>query len=474
MVLLQACRSVVCDRQTMRPTIWLPNAGVPLLRRARLFLPPLLGDSLRVCASAVLTAAAMPGLLLMTGKRTGGQSRIVWTRSRSTRNGHALTSLDQSLLGVLCAHRVVTQAQLVRLFPDVPERTLRYRTRRLHDLGLTGRSRPYREEGSAPNHHWPTRRADCLMRGDPVPRGGERKRPNPVFLAHATALTEMYVTLATRAGEASLTLEEYRREGDAREPFTHERKDRALAPDAMVILTDSDGREFRAFVEIDLGTMSHARLRHKAELYATYVASEAWREWHPFLPALLFLTTTDIRAGRFLKALAGMLRDGPRSKTRTAFVAAGAGAAWAPSRLLDGLCLADLDGHTGLALLDVLNAARAPYEQATAAQRRRKEAEEQKRRQLQTQPEAMRKHLCANKATLRDYARRLGPAGEQTFELLLASEKSPTLEERTALNALARDLDQARCPTSGRATFPNPPAQAPGSYSRPRPECHYC
>src|SRR6204780_2731859 len=233
MVLLQACRSVVCDRQTMRPTIWLPNAGVPLLRRARLFLPPLLGDSLRVCASAVLTAAAMPGLLLMTGKRTGGQSRIVWTRSRSTRNGHALTSLDQSLLGVLCAHRVVTQAQLVRLFPDVPERTLRYRTRRLHDLGLTGRRRPYRQKGSAPNHHWPTRRADCLMRGEPVPRGGERKQPNPVFLAHAAALTELYVAVITNARAAGFKRLGYQREGEARETFKDGPRERALAPGAQ-------------------------------------------------------------------------------------------------------------------------------------------------------------------------------------------------------------------------------------------------
>jgi hypothetical protein len=81
------------------------------------------------------------------------------------------------VLGVPCTHRVVTQAQLARLFPGVPERTLRYRTRRLHELGLAGRSRPYREQGSAPNHHWPTRRADCLMRGEPTTKGGERQRP---------------------------------------------------------------------------------------------------------------------------------------------------------------------------------------------------------------------------------------------------------------------------------------------------------
>lgn len=80
------------------------------------------------------------------------------------------------------------------------------RTRRLHQLGLAGRTRPYRERGSAPSHHWPTRRADCLMRGDPPPRGGERQQPNPLFLAHAAALTDLYIALATEAHTAGLSL----------------------------------------------------------------------------------------------------------------------------------------------------------------------------------------------------------------------------------------------------------------------------
>jgi hypothetical protein len=112
----------------------------------------------------------------MIENRSSGRGRVVRTRRSDPPSAAALAEIDQRLLGVLCAHRVVRQDHLGRLFSDVPERTLRYRTRRLHDLGLAGRSRPYREQGSAPNHHWPTRRADCLMRGEPVPRGGERKR----------------------------------------------------------------------------------------------------------------------------------------------------------------------------------------------------------------------------------------------------------------------------------------------------------
>lgn len=417
---LGVCRSVVPGRQTPGSGIWLSCAETGRWGRARLFYLPIPGDSLCVCASAVLTARTIfPGAPTMSSSRPAARGSR--RRARFDPGVAGLAEIDRRVLGVLCAHRVVRQDQLERLFPGVPERTLRYRTRRLHDLGLAGRSRPYRERGSAPNHHWPTRRADCLMRGDPAPRGGERKQPNPIFLAHATALTELYVTLITHAGEVGLALREYRREGDAREPFTHLGKERALAPDATVSLIDADGRQFGAFVEIDLGTMSHTRLRQKADLYAAYTESDAWHGRHLFLPALLFLTTTDIRAGRFLKALAGSLSYGPRRQARRAFVAGAAGVAWAPHRLLEGEHLADLDGRSRLALTDMLNAARAPYEKAVAREREQREADDEKRHWLHENPREMRRHLSDHKSGIGTYLKALGELGEQALALLLAS-----------------------------------------------------
>ncbi len=355
---------------------------------------------------------------------------------------------------MLCAHRVVRQDQLGRLFPEIPERTLRYRTRRLHELGLAGRSRPYRERGSAPNHHWPTRRADCLMRGDPMPRGGERRTPNPVFLAHAAALTELYVAIFTTARAAGFKGFRYEREGEARETFKDGAHERALAPDATILLVDKDDRRFSAFVEIDRGTMSHGRLRCKAELYAAYAASDAWRKRHQFLPALLFLTTTDIRARKFMRALAGALSYGPRRHGRHAFVAAGAGIAWAPQRLLCEQCLVDLDGNTGLTLLKVLNSAREPYEKARAYRQEQREAEEEKRRALRDDPEAMRKHLGANRNVLDSYVQALGPLGKLTFELLTASTERPSSAEREVLRAIG-DLGDA-LPELQPRTVPSP------------------
>ena len=259
------------------------------------------------------------------------------------------------------------------------------------------------------------------MQGQPIPRGGERKQPNPIFLAHTAALTELYVALS-RGHRGRASLHAYHRE--PREPFTDTKKERVLAPDAMVTLTDPNGPKLGAFVEIDLGTMSHTRLRAKAELYAAYAASDACRERHPFVPALLFLTTTDIRASKFLKALARALSYGPPLHKRRAFVAGGAGIVWALHRLLTEPCLADLDGNTGQTLLDVLHTARAPYEQALAYRRERREAEEEKRRHLREEPIAMREHLRHNEHALDSYFQALGEPGVHAIKLLLASHDS--------------------------------------------------
>jgi hypothetical protein len=336
---------------------------------------------------------------------------------------------------------VVRQDQVQRLFPDIPSRTLRYRTRRLHDLGLVGRSRPYRELGSAPNHHWPTRRADCVMNGDPIPRGGERNQPNPLFLAHAAALTELYVTLAVGGPSVGLSLLDYRREGDARESFTHLRKERALAPDALVILTDEQERKLGAFVELDLGTMSHARLRQKADLYAAYTAADVWQDRHLFLPALLFLTTTDTRAERFLTALQSALSDNRRSYSHHKLVAGAGALALQPSLLLSAACLVDFDGEELVTLQDVLEAARAPYEQIQRSNQKRQETLERKRAELHANPTAAREALRRFQDSRDSYLEELGPAAQRATEILIPSTDIPLPREQAALKALVQDLE---------------------------------
>jgi Replication-relaxation len=113
------------------------------------------------------------------------------TRAHSSAGSPPLSALDRRILDLLAFLRVLTVPQLARLSPETPPRTLRYRTARLAKLGLVGRTRPYRERGSAPDHLWPTRKGEAITEGGRAPRGGERREPNPLFLAHAAAISEL-------------------------------------------------------------------------------------------------------------------------------------------------------------------------------------------------------------------------------------------------------------------------------------------
>jgi Replication-relaxation len=341
----------------------------------------------------------------------------------------AVTEFDRQLLILLSAHRVLTQTQLERLHPDVAVRTLRYRTERLERLGLVGRSRPYREKGSAPFHLWPTRRADAFVRAEPVAAGGERPEPNPLFLAHAAALSELYVALATQAHVLGLRLRSYDREGDAREPFTTLGRKRALAPDVLLDLEDERSQRLLAFVELDLGTMSHARLKTKAAGYAGYAAEAAWTHQHPYCPCLLFLTTSDARAYRFLKALQAGLETADHERGGRAHVdwfAAGACAlAHEPERALTEACWDDLTlSGGGLGLRACLEAARAPFDERRAREEAKRRAREQQLARLRADPSTLRAHLRERRcADLHHRPGRFGEDGREALYLLLDSER---------------------------------------------------
>jgi Replication-relaxation len=231
----------------------------------------------------------------------------------------SLTDLDLHLLDVVCGLRVLTQTQLERLLPDIPPRTLRYRTQRLHRLQLVGRTRPYRNRGSAPFYLWPTNRADALIRGERPARRGERRPPNPLFLAHAAALSELFVVLRTRLPEIGLALAEFEREGQARKDFRDSHGGRrAIVPDARVQLAGRNGTSHAANVELDLGTMTHARLRMKLRSYLAHARWQSEAGAQP--PALLFITTGQRRAGAFL-AVARKLACGDDAALRLAIAA---------------------------------------------------------------------------------------------------------------------------------------------------------
>lgn len=373
--------------------------------------------------------------------------RRACVRSRSAA-AVALSELDRRIVELVSSQRVVTSTQLELLLADVPGRTLRYRTDHLHRAGLIGRSRPYRERGSAPYHLWPSRRADTLARGAPVPRGGERAEPNPLFLAHAAGVSEIYALLATQQQSMGLRLDRFERE--PRERFQAEGRTRTLAPDALLELHDSDGRGLLAFVELDLGTMSHARLKVKAGCYAAYAAHAAWVQRYAFCPCLLFLTTTEARAVAFIKTLAALLEKAGRggyydrrAENASWFAAGACAMARTPQRASSEPCWDDLTvSGGGLSLLDCLHAARAPYDAARAEEQAERDAAEAERQRLRRDQHARRallqeRHLYARG----EHVEQFGTPGAQALGLLLASTEPMDGVGRAAFAALVRQLD---------------------------------
>lgn len=301
----------------------------------------------------------------------------------------ALSDLDLSILSLLSRHRVLTQTQLAAVSPGTPIRTLRYRCSRLARQGMLGRTRPYRERGSAPNHLWPTRKGEATACGGPPPRGGERREPNPLFLAHAAGLTEVWVALETTLPEGT-SLARFEREADAREPFVVHatRRERAIAPDALIEISDADDQTLLAFVELDMGTMSHRRLRQKASGYGDYAKAEAWRERHPFCPALLFVTTTEKRARAFIAA---MHRE---AGTDSLLLTCACDLARRPDRMVEGpRWLHDPESDHAVDLLAVLREARRPFDEEREREETEHREEAAERERLASDPEALREQL---------------------------------------------------------------------------------
>lgn len=368
----------------------------------------------------------------MAGSSSSSGTRPGCSRSSSTRTP-ALSDLDRRILDLLSFLRVLTQTQLAKLMsPETPPRTIRYRTARLAKLGLIGRTRPYRERGSAPHHLWPTRKGEAIAEGGPPPRGGERREPNPLFLAHAAAISELYVALKTGLPDG-LELTGFEREAEAREAFRgYDGKEHAVAPDACIQIEEADRSVLLGLVELDLGTMSARQLKAKAEGYGEYAKLDGWRKRNAYCPPLLFITTSEKRARSFLAACR-------RTVDRDRMLVAATGAARDIGRALTAPKW--LAGEReGVDLLAVLRGARRPYDEECEqreAERREKDAE---RERLCSDPDALRKHL--RNWRHRDWGiARLGPLAATALEVTLERDEELAEAERQALLALASMFD---------------------------------
>jgi hypothetical protein len=313
------------------------------------------------------------------------------------------------------------------LSPEIQPRTLRYRTARLAKLGLVGRTRPYRERGSAPHHLWPTRKGEAIAEGGPPPRGGERREPNPLFLAHAAAISELYVALKTGLPDG-LRFAGFEREAEAREAFGgYDGKEHAVAPDACIQIAEADGRVLLGLVELDLGTMSARQLKAKAEGYGEYAKLEGWRQRNEYCPPLLFLTNSEKRARSFLATCR-------RAVDQRQMLVAACGLARDIGRSLverEWLAGEDESGD----LLAVLRGARRPYDEACQREETERRDEDAERERLRSDPAALHEHL--RKWRHRGWGiERLGPVAAKALEITLERNEELAEAEHRALLAL--------------------------------------
>jgi hypothetical protein len=309
-----------------------------------------------------------------------------------------LSDLDHSIIHLLSEHRVVTTQQ-IHLLIGVPERTLRYRLDRLWQLGLCGGKQPYVPKGSAPYHWYPSKLADSYARGAPLPIGGEKEDPSESHLAHAAAITGLYISLHRFGPSLGLETLRFARELEGREVFRSEPRESAIVPDASLVLRSGEA-QYHALVEIDLGTMSMTRLAAKLGLYLAYAPTGSWHAEHAYLPPLLFMTTTPRRVDEIIRKFRMLV-------TREERHADSYGARDVLDGFVIGACAYARDAETALAEpvwvgrdgadeLTFLDLVREPWERWHAADTATREAERRRlayRERVLTDPETHRKEI---------------------------------------------------------------------------------
>jgi DNA-binding Lrp family transcriptional regulator len=359
-----------------------------------------------------------------------------------------LSATDREIVAVLSEHRVATTQQISTVL-ELPERTARYRLDRLWRLGMCGGRQPYADQGSAPYHWWPSRLADAFHRGKELPRGGEREEPQEQFLRHAAAITGLYVALVRLAPSLGWELLAFSREVEAREEFTLKERLAAIVPDAFVVVRQGEA-ECHVMVEIDRGTMSIPRLSRKLSLYLGWVASGVWEKRHPYVPALLVLTTTPRR----VEQVVAKAEERCRAESRTAQSHSGAknilGMVIAATDAVDRPEAAVADpvwgkrgGVQGLRLADLL---REPWErwQRETAERAAAIEEADRHREAFLHSEELRRIVQAlylrfgGISTYDEHLRPLASEDRAALELLLHETEAMTGLERQAWGFFAR------------------------------------
>lgn len=367
---------------------------------------------------------------------------------------------DRDILDALVEHRVATAAHLSALL-EIPERTVRYRLSGLRSKGYVRAVRPPADKGSAPDHWCPTRRGDSWAKGQRSPHGGDKAASSTTFVEHSAAITALYVALR---GAVGLQVVEWIREAAAAEEFEWRGRRRKIVPDAFVVVADSDC-ECRAFVELDLGSMSMTRLSQKLSGYAAYYAARAWTDTQPFPPVLLLMTTSERRAEAAIRRFEQRWAQAQRHlysdhvEGRSVPESAACAAARNPEEAVREPVWLSSGGSDGLHVTDLL---RPVWERWTEQERARRELEkrrEQWRSELVADPERCRVEIQRSGSSrhFEGLAEVFDDNGCIALTILLRRREQMTPTERAAFAFFSRRLAWSRRGTLAANENPEPP-----------------
>lgn len=376
-----------------------------------------------------------------------------------------LSNTDRDIVDALVQHRVATAAHLSALL-EIPERTIRYRLTQLRTKGYARAVRPPADKGSAPDHWCPTRKADSWAKGIHSAQGGDRHAPSTTFVEHSAAITSLYVALIAAAG-LGLRLIEWFREAKAAEEFEWRGRARKIVPDAFVVVADKDC-ECRAFIEVDLGSMSMTRLSQKLSAYAAYYAAQAWTERHPFAPVLLLLTTSDSRAEAALRRFQQRCTQAERHLHSSGYLAREAQApemaACAAARNADEAVAEPVwlssGGGDGLFITDLLRPVWQSWADKERARLERERRRGQWRRDLAAEPERCRAEI-QHSGSLRDFealADTFDDNESLALKLLLNRTAPMNATERAAFSFFSARLSWTRREVLTASTKPQLPS----------------
>jgi len=361
-----------------------------------------------------------------------------------------VSDTDRDILDTLVEHRVATAAQLSVLL-EIPERTIRYRLAQLKAKGYARAVRPPADKGSSPDHWCPTRKADSWSQGERAPQGGDKAAPSTTFVEHSAAITALYVALLKAT--AGFGLSEWAREAGAAEEFEWRSRPRKIVPDAFMVLLDKKAA-FRAFVEVDLGSMSMTRLSQKLSGYAAYYAAQAWADIHPFPPVLLLATTSEARAEGALRRFEQRLAQAQRHSHSFHYrgrdewepeMGACACARYPDEAVAEPVWLSSRGGD-GLYLTDLLRPPWERWAEREHAHRQEEERREQWRQSLRADLERCRREIqeCGSSRSFEDLTEAFDPRGSLALMLLLQRDHEMDPTERAAFAFFSRRLGWSR------------------------------